>query len=63
MADLEERIRMVLVVSKEVKHTETQHVKGQADMAIVVKPVQHLNTDAAGKYPYIGFKMSNDEVH
>lgn len=47
MADLEERIGMILIVSKEVKHTQTQHVKGQADVTTVVKPVQHLNTHTA----------------
>ena len=48
MADLEERIGMVLVVSEEVKHTQTQHVKGQTNVAIVVEPVQHLHTHTVG---------------
>ena len=44
MADLEEGVRVVLVVFEEVKHTQPQHVEGEADMATVVKPVQHLHT-------------------
>ena len=32
---------------QEVEDTEPQHVKGDADMAMVVKPVPHLNTHAA----------------
>ena len=48
MADLEEGIGVVLVVSEKVKHTQTQHVKGEADVAIVVEPVQHLHTYTVG---------------
>ena len=45
VADLEERVRVILVVFEEVEHTQTQHVKREANVATVVKPVQHLNTD------------------
>ena len=34
-------------VYQEVEDTEPQHVKGDADVAMVVKPVPHLNTHAA----------------
>ena len=29
---------------QEVKYAESQHIKREADVAVVVKPVQHLNT-------------------
>ena len=32
---------------QEVKDAEPQHVEGDADVAMVVKPVPHLNTHAA----------------
>lgn len=32
---------------QEIKHAQAKHVKGQAYVSMVVKPVQHLNTQAA----------------
>ena len=32
---------------QEVKHTESQHVKREADMPVVIEEVQHLNTETA----------------
>ena len=48
MADLEQRVGVVLVVFEEVKHAEPQHVEGETYMAVVVEPVQHLNTHTTG---------------
>lgn len=33
---------------QEVKHTQTEHVKCEADVSVVVKPVQHPHTEAGG---------------
>ena len=46
MPDLEQRVRVVLVVLQEVEHAEAQHVKREAYVAMIVEPVQHLNTYA-----------------
>ena len=57
VADLEERVGMVLVVLEEVEHAETQHVKREADVAAIVEPVQHLDTDTEGRrgrYSHMG---------
>lgn len=32
---------------QEVEHAEAQHLEGDADVAVVVEPVQHLNAQAA----------------
>ena len=29
---------------QEVKHAQSQHVKGETDVSVVIKPVQHLHT-------------------
>lgn len=34
---------------QKVKNTEAQHIKRDADMAMEVKPIKHLNTHAAIK--------------
>lgn len=49
MPDLEERVRVVLVVFQEVKHTQPQHVKRETYVTGVVEPVQHLDTHTAGE--------------
>ena len=49
VADLEERVWVVLVVLQEVKDAEPEHVKGETDVPGEVKPVQHLHTDTVGR--------------
>lgn len=44
VADLIHRVRLVIVVFEEVEYAETEHFKSNASMAVVVKPVQDLNT-------------------
>lgn len=38
------RVRLIVVVFKEVKYAEPQHLKSNASVSVVVKPIQDLDT-------------------
>lgn len=49
VSDLLNGIRQEVVCFQEVKRAERQQLKGDAHMAVVVEPVQHLHTVPDGK--------------
>lgn len=49
VSDLVNGIRQVVVCFHEVKGAERQQLKRDANVAVVVKPVQHLHTVTDGK--------------
>lgn len=49
VSDLVNRIRQEVVCFQEVKGAERQQLEGDAHVAVVVKPVQHLHTVTDGR--------------
>merc|ERR1719222_490375 len=44
MSDLLQRVRLVIVIFQKVENGKSKHFEGNAHMAVVVEPIQHLDT-------------------
>lgn len=54
LSDLFDGIGLVIVVLEEVKDAGAKHFKGYANVAVVVKPVQHLHTSVFAPWIIFG---------
>lgn len=57
MSDLADGVGQVVVLLQKVEGAESQQLKGDAHVAVVVEPVIHLNTQAGEYGEERGFSM------